>query len=148
MAKRVLVGNRSTGGYGLYVSKSGSDVTTCNTNELTFWTDSGETGSNFVAKGIHQTVPFDGGLNANNSPVATIDLSSATTAPLSFSDLGPEVFAFGGFIQGSANPGADSKKGIYFTSTDSDSTVANRVGVAGTFKGVIFKSLSAGEALY
>ena len=148
MAKRVLVGNRSTGGYGLYVSKSGSPVDTCDTDELTFWTDSGETGSNFVAKGVHQTVPFTGGLDSNGSPVVTIDLSSATTLTLNFSDLGDETFGYGGFVQGSINPGSDSKKGVYFTSTDSDSTVANRVGTAGTFKGVIFKSLSAGIALY
>ena len=29
MGNRVLLGNRSTGGYGLYVSKDGSDVTSC-----------------------------------------------------------------------------------------------------------------------
>ena len=36
MANRVLIGNRSTGGYGLYVSKANSDVTNCTRKELLF----------------------------------------------------------------------------------------------------------------
>ena len=36
MANRVLLGNRTTGGYGLYVSKSGEDVTGAATNILSF----------------------------------------------------------------------------------------------------------------
>ena len=36
MANRVLAGNRSTGGYGLYVSKANSNVLTCDRKELLF----------------------------------------------------------------------------------------------------------------
>ena len=36
MANRVLLGNRATGGYGMYVSKAGSNVLTCNRKELLF----------------------------------------------------------------------------------------------------------------
>tara|TARA_E500000178_G_scaffold337983_1_gene377830 strand:+ start:370 stop:879 length:510 start_codon:yes stop_codon:yes gene_type:complete len=36
MANRVLLGNRSTGGYGLYVSKEGQNVLTCADKELLF----------------------------------------------------------------------------------------------------------------
>ena len=36
MANRILAGNRSTGGYGLYVSKAGSNVLTCDRKELLF----------------------------------------------------------------------------------------------------------------
>ena len=36
MANRVLIGNRATGGYGLYVSKADSDVLTCDQDELLF----------------------------------------------------------------------------------------------------------------
>ena len=36
MANRVLLGNRSTGGYGLYVSKEGQNVLTCAAKELLF----------------------------------------------------------------------------------------------------------------
>ena len=36
MANRVLAGNRSDGGYGLYVSKANSNVLTCDRKELLF----------------------------------------------------------------------------------------------------------------
>ena len=36
MANRVLIGNRSTGGYGLYVSKANSNVLDCDKKELLF----------------------------------------------------------------------------------------------------------------
>ena len=36
MANRVLIGNRSTGGYGLYVSKAASNVLTCARKDLLF----------------------------------------------------------------------------------------------------------------
>jgi len=36
MANRVLLGNRATGGYGLYVSKAGSNVLNCNKKDLLF----------------------------------------------------------------------------------------------------------------
>lgn len=34
MAKRILIGNRTVGGYGLYVSKSGAEVDTCDKSDL------------------------------------------------------------------------------------------------------------------
>tara|TARA_Y100000310_G_scaffold313704_1_gene362377 strand:+ start:709 stop:1242 length:534 start_codon:yes stop_codon:yes gene_type:complete len=36
MAHRILIGNRATGGYGMYVSKSGADVLTCAPKDLLF----------------------------------------------------------------------------------------------------------------
>ena len=36
MANRILAGNRSTGGYGLYVSKAGSNVLNCDGKQLLF----------------------------------------------------------------------------------------------------------------
>ena len=36
MAHRILIGNRATGGYGMYVSKSGADVLTCAAKDLLF----------------------------------------------------------------------------------------------------------------
>ena len=44
MANRVLLGNRSTGGYGLYVSKEGQNVLTCADNELIFDSRANRTG--------------------------------------------------------------------------------------------------------
>ena len=44
MANRVLLGNRSTGGYGLYVSKEGQNVLTCADKELIFDSRANRTG--------------------------------------------------------------------------------------------------------
>ena len=60
MANRVLIGNRSSGGYGIYVSKSGSDVLTCDVDDLIF-SSLDSTSTPFAANGVLQTVPFSGG---------------------------------------------------------------------------------------
>jgi len=44
MGNRVLLGNRSTGGYGFYVSKSGQNVLTCADKELLFDSRTSRTG--------------------------------------------------------------------------------------------------------
>ena len=103
MANRVLIGNRATGGYGLYVSEPGADVLTAAHDDLTFWTDSGETGSNFVSKGIHQTVPWSGG-TGSTAPVVSnsVSISAGATASLTYTNLGADPFLLGGFALGSS----------------------------------------------
>ncbi len=76
MANRVLLGNRSAGGYGLYVSRLTSNVLDCANDKLMFNTNSGETGSNFVSAGHFQLVPVSGG-TGSSAPVTT----STTTVP-------------------------------------------------------------------
>jgi len=51
MAKRVLIGNRSSGGYGFYVSKLGTDVTTCDKKDLLFDSTQGTGGAGQVYAG-------------------------------------------------------------------------------------------------
>ena len=51
MANRILIGNRATGGYGLYVSKTGEDVLTT-TETLAF--DS-RTGTGWTVKKIQES---------------------------------------------------------------------------------------------
>ena len=55
MANRVLIGNRSSGGYGIYVSKSGSDVLTCDVDDLIF-SSLDSTSSPFASKGVVQVL--------------------------------------------------------------------------------------------
>ena len=76
MANRVLLGNRSAVGYGLYVSRLTSNVLDCANDKLMFNTNSGETGSNFVSAGHFQLVPVSGG-TGSSAPVTT----STTTVP-------------------------------------------------------------------
>ena len=77
MANRVLIGNRATGGYGLYVSRLTSNVLTCASDKLLFSTDHGETGSNFVTKGHFQVVPVSGG-TGTTAPVNTSETVATT----------------------------------------------------------------------
>ena len=98
MANRILIGNRATGGYGLYVSRAGEDVATCNKSDLYFWTESEESGGNFVGHGMFQSIRISGG--ATSAPVesTTINISSSSTASLSFQDLvadGDDVMIIG-----------------------------------------------------
>ena len=77
MANRVLLGNRSTGGYGLYVSRLTSDVLDCANDKLLFNTNSGESGSSFFSAGHFQVVPVSGG--TGSTPPVTTSETVATT---------------------------------------------------------------------
>ena len=149
MANRILVGNRATGGYGLYVSKSGADVLVCNKEDLSFWTDHGESGSGVVAIGFFQVVPTD--VSSGGVPVesATINLSSATSAALTYENLGEDVMIMGGFTVPSTATSGSSASGINFTSTSSTGATGNRAysGGAGTFRACVWKMVGKGVAL-
>jgi hypothetical protein len=147
MANRVLLGNRTSGGYGLYVSKPGANVLDCDIEDLTFSTlDS--TSSPFAANGIHQTVPFSGG-TGTTAPTVLNDftLSAGATSTVSFQDLGDNVFAYVGHPQAAVSLSSNGKKAVKFTSTDADSTVATDLGIGGNYSMTIFKRLS-GDSLY
>ena len=143
MANRILLGNRSTGGYGLYVSKPGANVLTCGVDDLIFSTlDS--TSTPFSAAGIHQTVPFSGGTGTTAPDVVNdFTLSGSGTATISFEDLGDNVFAYVGHPQAAVSLSSNGKKAVTFTSTDADSTVATDLGVGGDYTMTIFKRLSS-----
>ena len=88
---RVLIGRNtnsnlgyssSSPGYGIYVSKAGSNVLTCGKDDLLFSTDSGQTGTNFVSKGMYQAMPVR---TVNNVPRADFDLSVSSTSTSSVS---------------------------------------------------------------
>ena len=55
MANRVLIGNRSVGGYGLYVSKANSNVLTCDNKDLLFSTNAKVSGAMPVYAGGSQS---------------------------------------------------------------------------------------------
>ena len=147
MANRILLGNRSTGGYGLYVSEPSANVLTCGVDDLIFSTlDS--TSTPFSANGIHQTVPFSGGTGSTAPDVVNdFTLSGSGTATISFNDLGDNVFAYVGHPQAAVSLSSNGKKAVKFTSTDADSTVATDLGTGGDYSMTIFKSLS-GDSLY
>jgi len=143
MANRILLGNRATGGYGLYVSKSGANVLNCGVDDLLFSTlDS--TSTPFSANGVHQTVPFSGGTGSTAPDVINdFTLAGSGTSSVSFEDLGDNVFPYVGHPQAASSLDSDGKKAVTFTSTDADSTVATDAGVGGDYTMTIFKRLSS-----
>ena len=148
MANRVLLGNRSTGGYGLYVSAPSADVLTCAHGDLTFWTDSGETGSNFVSKGIHQTVPWSGG-TGSTAPVVSnsVSISAGATASLTYTNLGADPFLLGGFALG-ANASNNNVEFVNFSSISATGATASAPGIGSTFTISVFKTLGGGATDY
>lgn len=148
MANRVLIGNRATGGYGLYVSEPGANVLTAGHDDLTFWTDSGETGSNFVSKGIHQTVPWSGG-TGSTAPVVSnsVSISAGATASLTYTNLGADPFLLGGFALGS-NASNNNVEFVNFSSISATGATASAPGIGSTFTISVFKTLGGGATDY
>jgi len=152
MAHRILMGGRVIGGYGLYVSKSGEDVLTCNKSDMYFWTESEESGSNFVGYGFFNTIPITGGQQVPPVNSASINLSSASTASVTFQDIvadADDVFLTGGGAHPLTSSGIGSQKGIKFTNVSATGATANRTysGTGGTFTVFAFKTLNDGVSL-
>ena len=153
MANRLLIGDRATGGYGLYVSKAGEDVLTCNKNDLYFWTEHEESGTAHVGYGQAHIIPYQGGSSSAPVNSASVNLSSSSTASVSYQNRvidGDDVMLMGG----NAHPLIDksnigSQKGIKFTSPSATGATANRSysGTGGTFTVFVFKKLNDGAAL-
>lgn len=69
MGNRVLLGNRSTGGYGLYVSKDGADVTSCAKKDLLFDSTSVRSGMVYAgAKNLTLNDSADNFLTTGSKP--------------------------------------------------------------------------------
>lgn len=144
MANRVLMGNRSTGGYGLYVSQTGEDVLTCNKSKLLFYTESGETGSAFVAKGMHQAVPYSGGVGTTAPTITnSVTISSGATASVSYQNLGDDNFLYTkkGYTADASS--SSFQLGLKFSSIGETGATLTSLGTGSTFGVVVFKKLSA-----
>lgn len=145
MANRVLLGNRTTGGYGLYISEPGNNVLDCAKANLSFWTDSDETGTTFVSKGIHQTVPFSGGTGTTApTTLATVTLSSGATSSQSHANLGADTFVLSSRADTDATAsGSSFSKGAFSSSLSGTGFTLNSEGTGATFTVAVFKKLSS-----
>ena len=91
MANRVLMGNRATGGYGLYVSKTGDDVLTT-THPMAF--DS-RTGSGWAVKDYGQFIISAGGADVTKThnlvynPLVAIRWSTSITGGVATTVFNP-----------------------------------------------------------
>ena len=146
MANRVLIGNRATGGYGLYVSRLTSNVLTCASDKLLFSTDHGETGSSFVTRGHFQAVPVTGGVGSN-APVTsqtTTIAASGTGTPSYVGIAGLQIMLWGSSpaLTG-AGEGSDVNQTYTYSSLGSTSvTLTNNGSASRTIRSVTFNLLS------
>ena len=126
MANRVLLGNRSAGGYGLYVSRLTSNVLDCANDKLLFNTNSGETGSNFVSAGHFQLVPVSGG-TGSSAPVAssTTTVSANSTATASYQNYASSTVLMWGVSDPISTPGTYAYSSIGSTSATLTNTNAS-----------------------
>ena len=146
MANRVLAGNRSTGGFGFYVSRPTSNVLTCTSDELMFNTNSGESGASFFSAGHFQVVPVSGGTGAS-APVAkseTIVPANGTASPSYLGIASTQIMLWGSSdsIAATANSGTSTR--VYnYSSLGSTSATINNVGsVQRTVRNATFNLLS------
>ena len=149
MANRVLIGNRSSGGYGLYVSRLTSNVLTCANDKLLFNTNSGETGSNFFSAGHFQVVPQSGGVGST-APVAsqTTTISSGSTGTPSYTNIAnTQVLAWGSSNVLTSYSGGDSVTAVdqvytYSSAGTTSITLTNSGTASRTIRTVMFNKFS------
>ena len=144
MANRVLIGNRATGGYGIYVSRLTSDVLTCANDKLMFNTNSGETGSNFFSAGHFQVVPNAGG-TSGTAPTVTSNttVSANSTGSASYQNYASTKVLMWGISGAISTTGTYAYSSIGSTSATLTNTNAN----SRTVTNVAFNLLS-GVALF
>ena len=100
MANRVLVGYRSSGGYGLYISKPGKDVTSCDTIDLIF--DS----SRKVAATVHVVagVTIASGANSGSTTWSAVGYEPMALVTRTSSATGGSVLGMGHTFTSSFTP--------------------------------------------
>jgi hypothetical protein len=150
MANRVLIGNRATGGYGLYVSRLTSNVLTCASDKLLFSTDHNETGSNFRSKGQFQVVPTSGGVGSNAPVTSRTDTiaASATASPPYVNIANTQIMLWGTSPTLSSPGGGSVDQTFTYSSLGSTSaTLTNNGSASRTIRSVVFNLLST-DALF
>jgi hypothetical protein len=126
MANRVLIGNRATGGYGLYVSRPTSNVLDCANDKLMFNTNSGETGSNFFSAGHFQIVPNAGGTGGTApTVVSSTTVSANSTGTASYQNYANTKILMWGISAPISTPGSYKYSNIGSTSATLTNTNTN-----------------------
>jgi len=142
MANRVLAGNRSSGGYGLYISRPGNNVLDCANDKLMFNTNSGETGSSFFSAGHFQVVPVSGGTGTTAPTVSSsTTISGGATASVTYQNIAStKIMVWGISDPISTNGGA----GTYAYSSIGNTSVSltNSASASRTVKNLTFNLLS------
>ena len=145
MANRVLIGDRSTGGMGLYVSRSGEDVLSASNDDLLFWTPSNESGSSFISAGHLQSVPVSGGSGGVAPTVSSsTTISSGSTASVAYQNNASSTVMLWGArpsVNATQNLGSNMYK---YSSLGSTSATLNNNGTQSqTIKTVTFNLINS-----
>lgn len=126
MAARVLLGEstntnlgHSGGKFGLYISRSGDDITNCTKDQLIFNTDNVGSVSGAIDLGQFQIVPTSG-TNAS----ASVTVAGGSTATISHSNLGTGNLLYTNFV------------GTFVAQTDFDQTINGQT-YTGTTSGTL-----------
>ena len=127
MANRLILGKSTnsnlghTGGkFGLYISRTGDDVTNCTKDQLIFNTDNIGSASGAIDLGQFQIVPIAGGTNASSS----VTIAGGASATISTENLGAGNLLFADFIStpiGDANT-SQTVNGTYTGATSGSLT--------------------------
>lgn len=144
MANRILAGNRSSGGYGLYVSRpvGNNNVLDCANDKLMFNTNSGETGSTFFSAGHFQVVPVSGGTGSTAPTVSSsTTISGGATASVTYQNIANTKIMVWGIsdpISSNAGTGTYTYSSIASTSV----SLTNSASASRTVKNLTFNLLS------
>ena len=146
MANRVLIGNRATGGNGLYVSRLTSNILNCANDKLMFNTNSGESGSNFFSAGHLQTVPVSGG-TGSNAPVTsqTTTIAASATGTPTYQNIASTQIMLWGSAPTVTNFGGSSTVSqtfAYSSLGSTSATLTNNGSATKTIRSVTFNLIS------
>ena len=127
MANRVLLGNRSSGGYGLYISKPGQNVLTCSKTQLIFDSSATMAAAVHVIAGITISSGSSSGSTTwsalGYTPMALVTRTSAATG----GDVLGMGFTFSSIFDISADPQLRTKFGQDYILTNLGTTGATVV---------------------
>lgn len=96
MANRIIVGKstnsnlgHSGGKYGLYISRTGDDITNCTADQLIFNTDNVGSVSGAIDIGQYKIVPISG-----TAATTSVTVSASSSSTINFANLGANNFFF------------------------------------------------------
>jgi len=145
MANRVLAGNRSSGGYGLYISRPGNNVLNCANDKLMFNTNSAESGNAFFSAGHFQVVPNAGGTGGTAPTVfSSTTVSAGATATASYQNFASNKVLMWGSPGAITHASGTAPAFFTYSSIGTGSaTLTNNTGGSLTVKNIAFNLLNS-----
>lgn len=142
MANRIILGKstnsnlgHSGGKYGLYISRTGDDITNCTADQLIFNTDNVGNTSAAIDVGQYKVVPITG-----TTATASVSVSASSSATFNFADFGINNLLFTNFSTAITNLADNNQSATIsrfvnggLTTSTTSGTLSNSGNTAGTF---------------